>query len=229
MAASLRTHPLGPSRAPANWARVTSFVHIVRLRLCRVWLGIYVGDCFCLEPEDTIDSAINCTRAVCALLGLQLETAKEQGPADSVLLLGAAIQVGQSPITASLPEKKRNDYMAVLRGILAGNSLTPAAAAKVRGKLGFAQPLMFGKFGRAPLHEFLSRQYSKAVGHRFPFAEELRETAQRGGLAVACSAPKESRASTAPRRRLSTPLPKGQGALRLSYLKAPSRLCLNHT
>ena len=64
----------------------------------------------------------------------------------------------------------------MLRGILARDSLTPAAAAKVRGKLGFALSLMFGKFGRALLHEFTARQYTKAKGPKFPLAVELRET-----------------------------------------------------
>ena len=176
MVASLRTQPFGSSRAPANWARVTNLVQFVLLKLCNVWLGIYVGDCFCVEPEHTIASASNCIKAVCALLGLQLEPSKEQTPSDRITLLGAAIQINQTSITASLPEKKQRDYIAVLRGILARNSLTPAAAARVRGKLGFAQSLMFGKYGRALLHEFSARQYTSALGPKFPLTVELRET-----------------------------------------------------
>ena len=76
MVASLRTHPFGSSRAPANWARVTNFVQFILLRLRKVWLVIYVGDCFCVEPADTIDSESNCIRAACALFGLELEPAK---------------------------------------------------------------------------------------------------------------------------------------------------------
>ena len=63
MGASLRTQPFGSSRAPANWARVANFVQFVLLRLCKVWSGIYVDDCFCVEPEDTIVSASNCIRS----------------------------------------------------------------------------------------------------------------------------------------------------------------------
>ena len=176
MVASLRTQPFGSSRAPANWARVTNFVQFVLLKLCNVWLGIYVDDCFCVEPEHTIESASNCIKAVCALLGLQLEPSKEQLPSDCIALLGATIQITRTSITASLPEKKRRDYVAMLRGALARNSLSPAAAARLRGKLGFAQSLMFGKFGRALLHEFSARQYTKAFGPRFPLTVELRET-----------------------------------------------------
>ena len=89
-----------------------------------------------MEPEDTISTASNCIRVVCALLGLCLEPSKEQPPSDTVMLLGASLQLGKQSITASLPEKKRLDYVAVLRGVLARNSLTHAsAAAKIRGKL----------------------------------------------------------------------------------------------
>ena len=41
-------------------------------------------------------------------------------------------------------------------------SLTPAQAAKTIDELGFAQTLMFGKFGRARLSALPSRQYSIA-------------------------------------------------------------------
>ena len=152
MVASLRTQPFGSSRATASWARVANFPQFVLLRLCKVRLGNYMGDCFCAEPADTIDTASNCIRVLCALLGLQLEPPNEQAPSDTVMPLGASLQIGKRSIAASSPGKKRMGYVAVLRGILARNSLTPAAAAKVRGKLGFAQPLMFGKFGRSLLH-----------------------------------------------------------------------------
>ena len=66
------------------------------------------------------------------------------------------------------------DYVAALGIDRARKSLTPAAAAKVRGELGFAQPLMFGKFGRALFREFPASQYTKAFGARFPLTVELR-------------------------------------------------------
>ena len=52
MVASLRTQPVGSSRAPANWARVANFVQFAFRQLCNVWLGIYAEDCCCVEPAD---------------------------------------------------------------------------------------------------------------------------------------------------------------------------------
>ena len=57
--ASLMTQPFGSSRAPANWARATSFVQFVLLELFNTRLGIYVDDCFGAEPVDTVQSAPN--------------------------------------------------------------------------------------------------------------------------------------------------------------------------
>ena len=45
MMATLRTQPFGPSRAPANWARVTAFLQFVIRKLFWAWLGIFVDDC----------------------------------------------------------------------------------------------------------------------------------------------------------------------------------------
>ena len=107
------------------------------------------------------------------MIGLDLEPAVEQKPSDSVTLLGASARIEGSPIVASLPEKKRRGNVALLRGVLGRKSLSPAEAVKVRGKLGFAQYLVFGKFGRALLREFPARQYSKTQGPRFPPSIEL--------------------------------------------------------
>ena len=94
------------------------------------------------------------------------------------MLLGASLQLVEMSITASLPGNKRRGYIVALRGIRARISLTPVAAAKVRGKLGFAQSLPLGHFGRAVLREFSARQYTKSTGPRFPPTDEMKETIQ---------------------------------------------------
>ena len=45
----------------------------------------------------------------------------------------------------------------------------------MRGRLGFAQSLMFGKFGRAQLQPFSNRQYSRARRGSHPLNLEIRE------------------------------------------------------
>ena len=84
----LNTHPFGSRRAPPNWARVTQFVVFVLKKVFRVWLGVYVDDLFCLEPELAIEPDRHVIKVLCALLGLELATDKEAPPAMSEMLLG---------------------------------------------------------------------------------------------------------------------------------------------
>ena len=178
MMATLRTQPFGSSRAPANWARLTSFAQFVLRKVFLVWLGVFVDDCYCVDPQSTIATALWVTRELCSLLGLVLAPDKEQPPTQALTLLGASIQLGRRHVSASLTEKRKTDYVALLKNILRRNSLSPEAAAKIRGKLGFAQSLMFGKYGRAILHEFSARQYSSMKGPTFPLSPALVETIQ---------------------------------------------------
>ena len=86
--AYLNTQPFGSRRPPANWAMVTQFVVVVLKKMFRVWLGVYVGDIFCLEPELTIESARHAIKELCALLGLELAADKEVAPKLSTMPLG---------------------------------------------------------------------------------------------------------------------------------------------
>ena len=160
MVALLRTHPCGSSRAPAKWARVAPFAQFVHQKLCNIWMGIYVDDCSCAEPVDAVQSALHSVLAACILFGLKLEPSKVQPPATSVELLGASIDVGGRQVSAASTSKHKSDYVALLRGVLDLGALTPVAAADIRGKLGFAQSLLFGAFGRAKMQDITTRQYS---------------------------------------------------------------------
>ena len=178
MMATLRTQPFGSRRAPANWARVTTFLQFVLRKVFGVWLGIFVDDCYCVEPQGTITSSLWVVRELCAILGLELAHAKEKAPCTTIDILGAAIKLTHEDVTAQLTDQRRSDYLTLLRNVLRKNNLSPAAAAKIRGKLGFAQSMLFGKYGRAMLHEFTMRQYSPARGTAFPLSPLLVETIQ---------------------------------------------------
>ena len=75
----------------------------------------------------------------------------------------------------ALPERRRGDLINDIRQILLFDQLNPAQAAKLRGRLGFAQSLMFGRVGRALLQPITARQYSRGVGRKHPLTPELRE------------------------------------------------------
>ena len=160
MMETLRTQPFGPTMATANWARVTSLVQFVLQRMFLMRLGVFVDDCYCVESHETIASALWVTRERCSLLGLELERLKEQGPAASIDILEATLQLGGDLVTDSLTKQRTEDYIGLLKGIIRRKNLSPAVAAKVRGKLGFAQSMLFGKYGRPSLYDFAARRYS---------------------------------------------------------------------
>ena len=98
---------------------------------------------------------------VCECFGLSLDPKKEQAPSDKLVLLGANVHIFQDSVEISLADKKKEELIADLARTLQLRKLTPAGAAKFRGRLGFAQSCLYGKFGRAHLAPFSKRQYSK--------------------------------------------------------------------
>ena len=159
--ATLRTQPFGSKRAPANWPRVANFAKWLLLVVFRIVISVYVDDIFLIEPSETIDSAFGTVEMVCKRLGFVLEGAKEQLPSTNLNLIGADILIPDDVITARLPERKKAELLNKLKQVLAKGTLAPAQAAKLRGRLGYSQSLMFGRFGRALMTEFDARQYSK--------------------------------------------------------------------
>ena len=184
--ATLRTHPFGSKRAPANWPRVTNFIKWALLVVFRIVISVYVGDIFLTETSETIESAFVTVKTVCNRLGFVLEDAKEQPPSSSLNLLGADILISDDVITARLPERKRTELLNELRQVLSKGTLAPAQAAKLRGRLGYSQSLMFGRFGRALMTEFTARQYSKNTTRYHPVNDEIRE-AIKWWIGILCS------------------------------------------
>ena len=174
MVAQVRALPFGPRRSPANWARLTLFVQWLLRTVLKVVLYVYIDDCFTIEPAATIDSADMAIRELNAILGLPLAPEKSFRPSAEVNLLGATVTLMNECVEATLPRKKRNELIHDLRQILMKGALSPAAAGKIRGRLGWAQSLLFGRFGRAHPAPFTARQYSKSNG-RVPISTELRE------------------------------------------------------
>ena len=132
-----------------------------------------MDDCFTGEPVETVQSAFDCIKYVCTVLGFCLEPAKESPPSTEANVLGAKIALSEYDIEVSLPERKRQTIAAELATVLQRRRLSPADAGKLRGRLGFAQSFLFGKFGRAHLGPFTARQY--AIGNATALNPDLFE------------------------------------------------------
>ena len=133
--ATLRTQPFGSRRAPANWARVATFLRFVSRGIFGAWLGNFVGDCYCVGPRYTVASSLWVLRELCTLLGIELSHSKEQSPTSTMGILGETIRVGREEVTSELTPQRCSDYLTLRRNVIRKNNLPPAADAKIRGKL----------------------------------------------------------------------------------------------
>ena len=190
MVSNIRTHPFGSKRAPANWARVTRFAQWPLMRVCEVFLPIYVDDCFGLDPVASIASAYTCVCVVNELLGLRLGPFKSQRPTTALTILGAALTLGAHSIAASLPERKRSELIKFAKEVLARGTLTPAESAMLRVRLGFAQSLLFFRVGRTSLQSFTDRQYCRRNRRAYPLDRPLREALNWWACALAHARPR---------------------------------------
>ena len=161
MYCKLNTQPFGSARAPANWARMTNAYAFILPMLFTLWIAIYVDDFFTIEPEGTAPSALNTLKGISNLPGLVLSPQKQVGPTLSALLLGTSISLGKRYIRVELPTKRAESLIQDLEQILKLNGLTAANAAKLRGRLGFSQSILFGRFGKALLQPITRRQYTR--------------------------------------------------------------------
>ena len=142
--ATLKTQSFGPRRAPANWGRVAAFLKFALERLFSIWVAIFVDDVFSAVPKPLDGQSFRVVKEVCGIFGFLLSPSKEQPPAPSILLLGAQVSITSEGVTATFPGSKAADYRSMLMNVLSTKKLSPAAAAKLRGRLGFAQSLLFG-------------------------------------------------------------------------------------
>ena len=156
----LNTQPFGSARAPANWARMTNAFGFLLMRLFALWVAIYVDDCYTIEPDGTAQSALDTLNGLAKILGLVLEPDKQVGPTITALLLGANISLEKRFIRVELPTLKAQALIRDMELILKDNSLSSTDAAKLRGRLGFSQSLLFARFGKALLQPITRRQYT---------------------------------------------------------------------
>ena len=173
--AELRTQPFGARRAPANWGRATAFIQWVLATFCYVYLGKYVDDCFTAEPAGACRSAFDTVKEVCVLLGFPLEDKKEWAPAAVINLLGASVTLGHEFLEAIAPADRKHALLVELKAVLSSGKLTPSGEAKIRGRLGYGQSLMFWRMGRAHLAPFPERQYEKFTKGAWKLSTSLRE------------------------------------------------------
>ena len=170
---SLRTQPFGSRRPPTNWPRVALFLKWLRMALFGTAISDYTDDVFIAEPDGGINSSFHVFGKCGPCSGSSSRNPNNNYRRKPPSLLGAEITIALRWITARLPDRKRKEITNVLKQCVHNGHLTPAQAAKLRGRLGFCQSLMFGRIGRALLKPLSGRKYSKTQGRFHPMNDQL--------------------------------------------------------
>ena len=100
---------------------------------------------------------------------------KQNPPTRDIELLGAPLSFAPGCATASLPDAKRESLAADLKQLRARGTLGTADAAKVRGRLGYSQSLLFGRAGRVMLQPFTECQYNARADTRSALPPSINE------------------------------------------------------
>ena len=151
--------PFGSRQSPGNWGKtVTLLQHLLTFCL-RVIAGAFVDDLFITEPESTIHVAFRDAKWFLGILGFLTDPSKDNLPAINIHLLGADLRVQGAELYASIDPQRLQSLRDEIRSILAKGSLSPGQASKLRGRLGFASSLLFGRVGRAMTRPLIERQY----------------------------------------------------------------------
>ena len=95
------------------------------------------------------------------LIGFVTSDKKGQKPTTSLLLLGELVAIWASPFTAGAKPERVGKIRGYIAQALSADALTPAAARKLRGELGFRTSLSPGKIGRGATGPLIARQYWK--------------------------------------------------------------------
>ena len=92
---------------------------------------------------------------------MHIDGPKSPPPARSLRLLGALLHSGCPAPHAELPPSRRQELIALCEFHLATGHISPAQAASLRGKLGFARSLFWGRYGAAALRPLKVRQEAR--------------------------------------------------------------------
>ena len=151
------TCPFGAVGSVTAWHRVSSFLKNVMIRCTRSILGRYVDDFFGVDLPDLYWTTPKMFTALCSLVGAPCDPGKAAYEMTQMAFLGALILIdfGNWSYSHKILPDKAHKLANELRGIMEDKVLPPGQAAKIVGKLNFANQLAHGRFGRAFLRPLI--------------------------------------------------------------------------
>ena len=156
--------PFGAGHAVPNFYRIATWACVASRRLLGLLIDHFFDDYWMVEPKCLIQSACWAFKEFMALMGLTLDPGKETFPAAFWQVLGVDIDMSSILATHRLLVKPRLQRIIntvhEMISILRSRKLTSTAAARLFGKLDFANQTLFGRVGRVGMLPIKKRQHS---------------------------------------------------------------------
>jgi len=156
--------PFGAGHAVPNFYRLAKWACVASRRLLGLLIDHFFDDYWMIEPKCHIQSATWAFKEFMAIIGLVLDPEKESLPSALWQVLGVDIDMSNILATHRLlvkPRLKRiiNSVQEMIF-ILRDKRLPSSAAARLFGKLDFANQTLFGRVGRVGMLPIKKRQHN---------------------------------------------------------------------
>ena len=154
-----RVLPFGAAAAPYQFSRIAHALASIARECLGIPLFYYLDDFFCAAPgsHDPTQPSLakilyKAFRDLLDLLGFKTKEAKCSPPKPKEQVLGVAFSFGESTLSLSIDEGKKDRTLALIRAHLTSDKLDAMTAAKLAGRLAWAASVLSGRLGRAFLH-----------------------------------------------------------------------------
>ena len=162
--------PFGLGSVVLQFNRYPALLVASARRILGLAVAAYFDDNICIEPHSTSVSARDAIMELMNMLGTPPRAAKTVDMNTHQVFLGAAIthltQDGDSQLVIAPREATRAQVLSDLGLAVQDRSLTPAAAAKLRGRCGWLASNSFGRLGRLGSAVLKHLQYDRRSSAR---------------------------------------------------------------
>ena len=161
--ARLKAHPYGLAAAVLNFNRVPAILTAASRRMLGVCTANYFDDSGILDFVCARGSGQSALLLLYDCAGLVLDPSKQNPMASQRPFLGVLLDLCdfscESCIRVNLKPGLRETLSDDIEEILQKGTLSPAEAAKLRGRFTWAASATFGRCGRGGQHALIQRQY----------------------------------------------------------------------
>jgi hypothetical protein len=156
-------HPFGFTASVPNFSRLPVFICTVARRLFASAVCSYIDDFLTPDLAVSNGSSQNAINTLNACLGFTLADSKHLDSQPINVVLGVLCDMSKAHsegiVRFQIPKRSCDQVLASLEEHCTANRLTPAAASKVCGQLGWTLNGVYGRIGRAALGPLFARQH----------------------------------------------------------------------